>query len=77
MNSTQRLSQVIESQGGLASAADLARRWGIARSTVSELTSRPDFPPHVKTTSGKRLWPVAEADAYRATLPRARLDSDS
>lgn len=72
MSKTHDLSQEIARHGGLASASTLARRWGIARSTVSELTSRADFPEPVTIVNGKRLWSIDAADAYRASLPRAR-----
>lgn len=58
------LRAAIEQVGGIASAADLARRWGISRGAVSELARREDFPVPLPHTGAHRMWAVSEADAW-------------
>jgi predicted DNA-binding transcriptional regulator AlpA len=58
------LRAAIEQAGGIASAADLARRWGITRGAVSELARREDFPVPLPHTGAHRMWAVSEADAW-------------
>lgn len=60
------LRSAIEQVGGIASAADLARRWGISRGAVSELTRHEDFPVPLPHTGAHRMWAVSEADAWWA-----------
>src|SRR3954452_8992321 len=56
--------QVLEGVGGLASQADLARRWATSRQRVHQLTQEPDFPEPVAAVSQRRIWIAAEADAW-------------
>ncbi len=60
------LRAAIEQVGGIASAADLARRWGISRGAMSELARREDFPVPLPHTGAHRMWAVSEADAWWA-----------
>ncbi len=64
MTKTSVLRAAIEQVGGIASAADLARRWGISRGAVSELVRQEDFPVPLPHTGAHRMWAVAEADAW-------------
>jgi hypothetical protein len=68
------LRSAIEQVGGIASAADLARRWGISRGAVSELARREDFPVPLPHTGAHRMWAIVEADAWWARR-RARAES--
>jgi hypothetical protein len=75
---TSVLRSAIEQVGGIASAADLARRWGISRGAVSELTRHEDFPVPLPHTGAHRMWAVSEADAFWARhRAEAREDEDA
>jgi hypothetical protein len=57
--------EVLEAAGGLASQADLARRWGIARQRVHEVVRAPEFPTPVGQVNGHPVWLAREAsDAW-------------
>jgi len=56
--------EVLQGVGGLASQADLARRWDITRQRVHQLTHEPDFPEPVAALSQQPVWIAAEADAW-------------
>jgi hypothetical protein len=45
--------EALQGFGGLASQADLGRRWGISRQRVHQLTREVDFPKPVATISGR------------------------
>lgn len=49
---------------GLASQADLARRWGLSRQRVHELVREPQFPVPAAIVSGQPAWIAAEADEW-------------
>ena len=62
MNSVE---QILVAEGGLASQADLARRWGLPRQRVHELVRTPDFPRPVGRVNGHPVWLMREAsDAW-------------
>jgi hypothetical protein len=50
---------------GLASQADLARRWGITRQRVNQLTREPGFPAPGGEVNGQPVWFGAAADQWR------------
>jgi len=64
---TKELRHSINSFGGLANQADLARRWSISRPRMCELVRKPDFPTPVTTISGGKspLWAISEAEEWR------------
>ena len=49
----------------LASASDLARRWGVSRQAVSLNVKSRDFPAPVFTSDTVTLYAVVEADDWR------------
>lgn len=49
----------------IASAADLARRWGVSRQRVSRLIREDGFPAPVAEVSGHPVWATREADEWR------------
>lgn len=53
--------------GGLATIAELGRRWGVSRSRAHEMAQREDFPAPVATVSegAVALYAVVEADEWR------------
>jgi len=53
----------IEQAGGLHSASDLARRWGVSKPWVANLTRRDGFPAPILTGGNWELWLGDEADA--------------
>jgi hypothetical protein len=55
----------IKRLGGLASQADLARRWGISRQRVHQLTRETGFPSPAGEVNGQPVWFVAAADQWR------------
>jgi predicted DNA-binding transcriptional regulator AlpA len=50
---------------GVASQADLARRWGLSRQRVHQLVREPAFPAPAGRVSGQPVWFAAEADEWR------------
>lgn len=58
----------VEQAGGLASRADLARRYGFSRPYMGEVTRRPDFPDPVTTIgpahAPQPLWSCREIDDW-------------
>jgi len=73
------LNQNLEAVGGLATAADLARRWGISRASMTELRARhaQTFPqPRQWVSEGKQpLFAVSEADEWRKQHRRKEPDA--
>lgn len=59
------LRKVIELAGGLANQSDLARRWGMSRQAVHDMTQRPDFPAPATTIGDRPVWSVEECDRWR------------
>lgn len=50
---------------GVASQADLARRWGISRQRVHVLSrTAPGFPEPVAVVNGAPVWVIAECDEW-------------
>lgn len=49
---------------GLASQADLAKRWRVSRQRVHQLISEPSFPEPVTTVNDHPVWLAAEADTW-------------
>lgn len=64
---------------GIASQADLARRWGVTRQRVWQHSREPGFPRPVAVVNGKPVFVIAEADAWRRDrtmiLARAKFDA--
>lgn len=65
INRAVALRRAIDQAGGLASQADLARLWGITRSTANQLCGLPDFPEPVATIGRSPVYAVDEAKAWR------------
>ncbi len=78
-NLNDRAREALAATGGLASQADLARRWGMTRQRVFQMTREPAFPPPATQINGHAIWLVDEAEhwkRYRAVhIARARLDA--
>jgi len=53
----------IEQAGGLATVAELAKRWGITTQWAWELSRRDGFPAPITTLGGRDLFFVSETDA--------------
>jgi len=51
--------------GGLASQADMARRWGISRQRVHQLVGGLRFPAVVGYVNGQAVWFAGAADQWR------------
>lgn len=51
----------------LVTLADLAERWGIARTTITEHAGRDDFPEPVAMFGRSFVWLADEAELWRAT----------
>src|SRR5262245_57322054 len=56
--------EALQRVGALASQADLARRWGISRQRVHQLTREVDVPKPAATIGGQGAWIVEEVDAW-------------
>jgi hypothetical protein len=54
---------------GIASQADLAKRWGVSPQRVHQLVQEAGFPPSAGRVNGERVWFAAEADEWRARRP--------
>lgn len=65
INNAVALRVAIEKAGGLASQADLARIWGITRSTANQLCTLDDFPEPVAIIGRSPVYAVDEAVAWR------------
>lgn len=55
----------IQISGGLASQADLARRWGMSRQRVGILVRQPGFPQPAAAVNGQPVWLADEAAIWR------------
>jgi len=55
----------LEACGGLASQADLGRRWGLTRQRVWQFVREPAFPEPVMLVNGQPVWLVDEAEDWR------------
>lgn len=49
----------------LVTLAGLARRWGISRQSVHQMSMRPGFPAPVLDADGVKLYSYPDAQAYR------------
>jgi prophage regulatory protein len=71
--------EILQGVGGLASQADLARRWGVSRQRVHLLTRDPGFPGPAARVSGRSVWIAAGADLWlehrRRSLAEARREA--
>jgi predicted DNA-binding transcriptional regulator AlpA len=56
---------IIERNGGLVSASDLARVWGVSKTRLTVLTHRGSFPEPVGTVGGRPVWLAGEAQDWR------------
>jgi predicted DNA-binding transcriptional regulator AlpA len=56
---------IIERSGGLVSASDLARVWGVSKTRLTVLTHRESFPEPVATVGGRPVWLASEAQQWR------------
>lgn len=59
--------KAIQNAGGLASAADLSRKWGVSKARITVLTAKPSFPRPVADVGGRPVWLVKEAQQWRDT----------
>lgn len=60
-----RLKASIERAGGLASANDLSKDWGLSRQRLSVLTKQEGFPEPVASVNGNPVWLGNEAREWR------------
>lgn len=64
---------------GIASQADLARRWSVSRQRVWQMTREPRFPAPVALVSGRPVFVIAEADEWKRDrtmiMARAKFDA--
>lgn len=63
--------------GGLATVADLAKRWDVTVQRAWNMSKQAGFPAPLETIGGTKLYVVAEAEAYRnrdrpASMARAK-----
>lgn len=65
MPAAARVREDLRKLGGLASYSELADRWGVTHQRARQLCHEQQFPAPVLTLGGKKLWIVAEADAFR------------
>jgi hypothetical protein len=56
---------IIEREGGLVNAADLARGWDVSKQRMTVLTHREGFPVPVGTVGGRPVWLASEAAEWR------------
>jgi hypothetical protein len=56
----------IEEAGGLVSAADLARDWGVTKQRVHVAVRSADFPAALTTVSGRPVWARCQTDQWRS-----------
>lgn len=70
----QAVRDALAAAGGLASQADLARRWSVSRQWVHHLTREAGFPEPAAVVSGRPVWCAVEADDFlqHRDLHRAR-----
>jgi predicted DNA-binding transcriptional regulator AlpA len=68
VTAAQRIRRAIHEAGGVATQADLARRWQISRQHVCELVKDPTFPAPILRLNGTQtaVYAVADCDAWRA-----------
>jgi hypothetical protein len=59
--------------GGLASQADLARRWGVRRQRVNEFVHSQSFPSPVGEVNGQPVWLMREASDAWWSIGRPRV----
>lgn len=57
--------RAIEKAGGLATAADLAREWGVTHQAVEKRIAAGRFPEPVKTAGRVRLYLRAQVEHLR------------
>jgi hypothetical protein len=69
---TDALRRAIEDEGGLATAVDLARTWGVSESRARQIVALDGFPAPVATVSDgrTRLWSVEDAQVFRDAMGR-------
>lgn len=58
---------IIQRAGGLVSASDLSRTWGISKTRVAVLVGRESFPEPVGSVGGRPVWLASEARQWRET----------
>lgn len=56
--------RTVARMGGLASQADLARRWGLTRQRVHQMIREPGFPAPGGQVNGQPVWFAAVADQW-------------
>ncbi len=61
----EHVRTMIGTCGGLVSAADLARRWGLSRQRVGVLVRQTGFPAPATTVNGHPVWLADEANIWR------------
>jgi hypothetical protein len=69
----EQARELLAASGGLATSAELARRWGLCRQRVSQLAAEPSFPEPVVTVGRHSLWLVTEADTWQHDREMHRL----
>jgi hypothetical protein len=67
-----RLRNEVAAAGGLASQADLARRWGVARQRVHEMVRDGLLPTPIARVGGRPVWLMREASDAWWSIGRPR-----
>jgi hypothetical protein len=63
--------RIVATTGGLVDRAEIARRYGLSRGRVHQLTGQKHFPAPVHGTGTSHpLWLAVDVEAYRAQPPR-------
>ena len=61
------LRSAITAGDGLFTRTGLAKRWGVSKSYVGEVTARDDFPSSYTIDLDRPVWTGQDADKWRAT----------
>lgn len=61
---------ILQTTGGLVDRTEIARRYGVTRGRVHQLTRQKHFPPPVHGAGTSHpLWLAVDVEAYRAQPP--------
>jgi hypothetical protein len=69
---SRQVAAAIRAAGGLASQADLARRWRVSDARVGQLVALEGFPEPVGMVNDRPVWLAEECDGWKATRRRGR-----
>src|SRR5919202_6125437 len=57
--------KLVAQAGGLAGTGDLARRLGVTRQRVQQLSCDPRFPKPIGVAGGRPVWLIAEVEGWQ------------